>query len=265
MLLEFLSIIAIVFIAEFVHRRFRGSRESAIEMFSPSWNYLKIVLTIGLLYVSFLEFLIVFIETDELDYEVIMCIARMYMFYACFIVPALFLWLVYVCNERSWAFLRPTKLSFREIFFLTGKWIVPLYSLMFVLDAVLDILKVGGDRRSGMEELLDLVLEAGEEGIVKLLLLGGMTLWPVVEEVLFRGILYQFFRSRLGFIPAVVFSSVLFASGHGPDPYYLFDAFMFGCIFCIIVEKSGSLRAPIFVHVCNNAMMAICYAIKHGI
>lgn len=84
-----------------------------------------------------------------------------------------------------------------------------------------------------------------------LLVVGGV-LGPIFEELLFRGILYQGARSVLAPIPAAIVSAAIFASAHqsftGVQPVQLAG----GMLFCIAYERSGSLWAPVILHVTGN-------------
>lgn len=80
---------------------------------------------------------------------------------------------------------------------------------------------------------------------------------PVVEEVLFRGVIFRALRSSLSFWPGALIGSVLFALVHVPDSGGL-EGFgprlLTGLIFCGLYERTGSLLPAIAVHVALNAI-----------
>ncbi len=85
---------------------------------------------------------------------------------------------------------------------------------------------------------------------------------PFFEEVVYRGFLFgQLFRfARMGFIPSVVISAILFAAGHlyqSSDPWTLTGVFittlMGGALFAwIFAEWSYNLWVPVLLHLMMN-------------
>lgn len=71
---------------------------------------------------------------------------------------------------------------------------------------------------------------------------------PVVEELLFRGVLLHRWAYRYGTSTAVVCSSLIFGLLHS-DPI---GATVFGVLMCVIYLRSGSLWVAIICHGANN-------------
>lgn len=74
---------------------------------------------------------------------------------------------------------------------------------------------------------------------------------PVAEEILFRGIIYGFFR-RWGVLTALILSSVIFVLAHSTLSGIPVPQIVGGLIFAIAYEKEGSLIVPITIHVLGN-------------
>jgi membrane protease YdiL (CAAX protease family) len=74
---------------------------------------------------------------------------------------------------------------------------------------------------------------------------------PVAEEVLFRGIIYGFFR-RWGVLAALIISSVIFVLAHSTLSVIPVPQIIGGIIFAIAYEKEGSLIVPITIHILGN-------------
>ena len=72
----------------------------------------------------------------------------------------------------------------------------------------------------------------------------------VVEEFLFRGVLFQGFRS-CGLFKTAVITSLMFALAHGNLNQFLY-AFAIGMFFAYLVEASGSVYASMIAHMCVN-------------
>lgn len=79
---------------------------------------------------------------------------------------------------------------------------------------------------------------------------------PIVEEVVFRGLLYAWLRERFGIWPGAILSALAFAGAHG-IVILLPALFLIGLLLARIYERSGSLWPPIIVHCVFNAMMTI--------
>lgn len=88
---------------------------------------------------------------------------------------------------------------------------------------------------------------------------------PIMEELLFRGLLFSFLRERLGFTLSAVLSSVVFTSAH--FSYYEMPlnimfanaifAFIIGVTACTLFEKSKSLLSAILFHSIINLALTI--------
>ena len=70
---------------------------------------------------------------------------------------------------------------------------------------------------------------------------------PLCEEPLFRGLLYQSVRARIGVFGAAVISAFLFAVLH-LDPGALLPLFALGLVLAVVFEKSGSLVPSMITH-----------------
>ncbi len=79
---------------------------------------------------------------------------------------------------------------------------------------------------------------------------------PVVEEFLFRGLLYPLLRGRLKVVSAVVASAMVFAALHFLLP--LIPALlMMGVVLAFLTERYDSIVPSITVHALNNGVVLI--------
>jgi membrane protease YdiL (CAAX protease family) len=76
---------------------------------------------------------------------------------------------------------------------------------------------------------------------------------PILEEVLFRGILFRSLRSRLGFWGAGLVSAGLFAVVH-MQPLQAARLAVLGMALAWVYERTGSLWAAITLHAVQNAL-----------
>ncbi len=86
-------------------------------------------------------------------------------------------------------------------------------------------------------------------GILMLLLAG--ILGPLLEETLFRGLLYRAWEKRWGSFASAIFTSALFASYH---PFFL-SAFLGGIVFVCLVRRTGTLWGSIPAHAVFNLLL----------
>ncbi|MFN8427356.1 MAG: type II CAAX endopeptidase family protein [Anaerolineales bacterium] len=86
---------------------------------------------------------------------------------------------------------------------------------------------------------------------------------PLVEEIFFRGFLFQGFRQRYGWIAALLLSSGIFAAAH-LDPVSFIPTFVLGAVLGYVYHRSNSLWPSIILHFLNNgfAMCAMLAAIR---
>jgi len=79
---------------------------------------------------------------------------------------------------------------------------------------------------------------------------------PILEEIIFRKILFGSLSKRLHFIPAAVISSSIFAFMHGDLPFFL-SYFGIGMLFCFLYKRTNSLLVPILTHMLMNSFVVI--------
>ncbi len=86
--------------------------------------------------------------------------------------------------------------------------------------------------------------------IASLSLLVGM-----LEELLFRGILYRSAHNLVGARGASLFQAILFSMVHYPNPVSaLAAALLFAVLMVYLLQRTGSLFTPIFAHFGNNTI-----------
>jgi len=106
----------------------------------------------------------------------------------------------------------------------------------------------GGYENSKTESLQT---HANVLGILIAVAAGGV-ISPIYEEILYRGFLYRWFRTRYGAGLALFLSSSLFTIAHIPTYNTLPLNFASGLIFAWTYEKTGSVVPGIIVHGLTN-------------
>jgi len=73
---------------------------------------------------------------------------------------------------------------------------------------------------------------------------------PIVEEILFRGVMLHRFTIKWGIKWAIMASSIIFALFHAD----IIGAFIFAIVMCILYIKTASILVPILAHIINNLL-----------
>jgi membrane protease YdiL (CAAX protease family) len=105
----------------------------------------------------------------------------------------------------------------------------------------------------GLRAQVDLVPIFAELSSPWWLLLAGIVVAPVVEELFFRGFLYAGLAQRYSWRKAAVISSALFALIH-LQPLAIVPIFLLGYLFAYLYERSKSIWPAILMHVTTNAL-----------
>lgn len=92
---------------------------------------------------------------------------------------------------------------------------------------------------------------ADDREAIAFLLVGGVIIAPVGEEIFFRGFVFGCFRERWGLFLGAVLSSFLFALVH-VSLVALAPLFLIGCILCYIRHRTGSLYPSMLFHALFN-------------
>ena len=96
-----------------------------------------------------------------------------------------------------------------------------------------------------------------------------VTLGPITEELLFRGLLLSALLRRMRPFAAVLVSALVFAAAHLPDLHWLWygvpNLALLGIAFAWLRLRSGSLWPAIVAHACNNLLvMATLFTANGG-
>jgi membrane protease YdiL (CAAX protease family) len=82
---------------------------------------------------------------------------------------------------------------------------------------------------------------------------------PVIEELVFRGLLFAIFERAVGLRFAIVATAVLFAGLHVPEYWHAWNHVLMilvvGVVFSLARGKSGTLTPSILLHIGYNASM----------
>lgn len=83
---------------------------------------------------------------------------------------------------------------------------------------------------------------------------------PVLEEVLFRGVMFSVLRKIFPWSVSAIITSAAFAAFHGNVIQMLY-AFPMGMVFQLFLKKSGGLMAPAACHAGSNMASVVVMAL----
>ncbi len=110
--------------------------------------------------------------------------------------------------------------------------------------------------------LMGLLHQAAYKEPPLLFLLSVVVIYPVLEEIWFRGLLYTPMRKEWGKWPAILITAALFAFAH--DGWPPVNQFIGGLIFVWAYEMRRTLVAPMILHALGNgSLWVLGLALEH--
>jgi membrane protease YdiL (CAAX protease family) len=105
------------------------------------------------------------------------------------------------------------------------------------------------------QQYVSLFREGGPAVVLAITLLA-VCVAPVVEELVFRALLYKGLQAKFGTAPAAVVSSALFALVHA-NAAGMVPFFLLGLVLCRLIDRTGDVRACIAGHALFNLNTSI--------
>lgn len=90
-------------------------------------------------------------------------------------------------------------------------------------------------------------------GLTPFIVISSILLSPIIEELVFRKIMFSSLEKMVGFWPSAVVSSVLFAVSHYNTSASL-GYILLGIVWCRAYRKSGNLGVVVIAHMIFNAL-----------
>jgi membrane protease YdiL (CAAX protease family) len=106
-------------------------------------------------------------------------------------------------------------------------------------------------------EWFDADLVWGSAPVAGIVLLDACVFAPVLEETIFRGLLYGALRTRLHVGPAALASAGIFAAAHGYGLIGFASVLVSGCIWAWAYERTRSLLPGMIAHGVNNVAASL--------
>lgn len=154
---------------------------------------------------------------------------------------------------------RLLKFSWRGLGFSRPTWkavfsVLPVFAIYVVISGILMFLATRLIPGFDVEQTQNIGFK--DVAQTRELIMTGATLVlvvPLVEELLFRGVLFHGLRRRLPFWLSTIVVSVVFAAAHGQWNVAV-DTFALSIILCWLTERSRSVVPAILLHMLKNAI-----------
>ena len=131
------------------------------------------------------------------------------------------------------------------------------YAIIFPVNLIMDKLGIGTQG-----EMLLRVFDELDSPFWFFLV--GVVVAPVVEEIFFRGFLFQGFRQKYGWAAAVFLSSAIFGAAHF-DLASLFPTFVLGVVLAYVYHRSNSVWPGIILHFLVNSFgLCLAYVVSQN-
>lgn len=157
------------------------------------------------------------------------------------------------------------KLSLKEVFGWSwspslGLWRSVSLALLLFLVTFLLIARFGGPRTD-----LDRILDSSRAAAIALAVLAVLTA-PLVEEMIYRGLLYSAFRRVLGQWAAVVIVTCMFAGLHvvqyWPNGGAISSITLLSLVLTLIRARTGKLLPCFIVHLVFNGVQSVIIVLE---
>lgn len=79
---------------------------------------------------------------------------------------------------------------------------------------------------------------------------------PIIEEIIFRGLIFDRLKKGMPTVIAAIISSICFGMAHGELIWFIY-AMILGFVLCFVYCKTGSIRATIALHLAYNCTSAV--------
>lgn len=138
-------------------------------------------------------------------------------------------------------------------------WLAPIVVLVlsfFVDEGVLRLVRelAGEEILPSVNNVILQIATTPGRAVLSVLVLG--VLAPLVEELVFRGLLYGYVDGRFGATAALILSTLLFGLAH-VEPIHIAVVLPIGLLIGWIRMRTGSLLPAITAHVANNTVAVI--------
>lgn len=157
--------------------------------------------------------------------------------------------------------LRPKKLSWSEVgvkAFNVKDWkIIIIYSVILLVGAVIIVVLTSFIGNSWENSKTEAMQQNATFFTILIAFISAAVISPVYEEIFYRGFLYRWLRTRIGFNGALLLSSLIFTIIHIPTYNVMPVNFISGILFALAYERTNSIWPSVLIHGLTNGIMVL--------
>ncbi|MBO1910191.1 CPBP family intramembrane metalloprotease, partial [Microvirga sp. 3-52] len=157
--------------------------------------------------------------------------------------------------------LRPKKLSWAEVgikSFTVKDWkLIVLYSIIIMVGVVFITVLTSFFGNTWENSKTEAMQQDVSFFKVLIAIISAAIISPIYEEIFYRGFLFRWFRTRVGLIGSILFSSLIFSIVHIPTYNVIPVAFFSGVIFALAYERTNSIWPSVIIHGLTNGIMVL--------
>jgi hypothetical protein len=143
-----------------------------------------------------------------------------------------------------------TRLGFWRTLITGVVLLFAAYPLLFIADTLTRRFLGGESSTQGIVELFNESASMQQRVVIIIL---AVAIAPLVEEFVFRFLLYRVFKQYMGRFAGLLANSILFAAVHGHAPSAA-PLFVLGACFTLAYEWSGSILVAMTMHALFNSL-----------
>jgi uncharacterized protein len=157
--------------------------------------------------------------------------------------------------------LRPKQLSWSEVgvkAFNVKDWkIIIIYSVILLVGAVIIVVLTSFIGNSWENSKTEAMQQNATFFTILIAFISAAIISPVYEELFYRGFLYRWLRTRIGFTGALLLSSLIFTIIHIPTYNVMPVNFFSGILFALAYERTNSIWPSVLIHGLTNGIMVL--------
>ncbi|MGM0829165.1 MAG: CPBP family intramembrane glutamic endopeptidase [Bacillota bacterium] len=157
--------------------------------------------------------------------------------------------------------LRPKQLSWSEVGvkpFTVKDWkIIIIYSVILFVGAVIIVVLTSFIGNSWENSKTEALQQNATFFTILIAFISAAIISPLYEEIFYRGFLYRWLRTRIGFTGALLLSSLIFTIIHIPTYNVMPVNFFSGILFALAYERTNSIWPSVLIHGLTNGIMVL--------
>ncbi|HBC47611.1 MAG TPA: hypothetical protein DEO84_02815 [candidate division Zixibacteria bacterium] len=176
---------------------------------------------------------------------------------------------IYFCIYLLFRLTTKRGYSFREVFrinFISIKYIIILIvigiGLALIMGETVHLLRLGIDSLSTNLMIPEIDSKLLKDSLIAIFIYRVISM-PILEELIFNGLLLSSLENSLGPIKAVFYISLVFTLSHLVHPISLIAIFITSMASTIIVLRTNSIISGIIIHIINNGMSFVFIRVMH--